>query len=450
MIPKKFAFIAVLTLTALLGTGCLSLSQDITPPPDPTEEGMDREPTPSLKEPTAPPPTAVDEGEDPGTTEAQSETPEQETLGSVVVSLDNQGAEGLEGSEVTVRLEGFDHMTQVYSDSVRIQAGDSAQFQEVPFRPGRFFFASVPYQGAVYRSDVAEVEAEVDELALSVEVYGTTTDPAGLSIDRAHIFVDFLAPDRIQMGEMYVMSNVGERTVVAPEPGVPVVSFPLPAEAANISFQNGALGERFIPTEEGFGDTASIPPGSGVYQVMVSYELPYPQQKLSFDQVMPYPVGSVIIMTPVGDVKLRGQGIESMGERQVQNGSIQVYARQGMEAGDHLIFTISGQPGGGQDLGQTADPPPGRNLWIGLASLGLILALTGLYLYRRLRRESEAAEAGTAAVTDADRRQELMDAIIDLDDRFQAGELGREDYQARRTALKAELRGIINEDEDRS
>ena len=127
-----------------------------------------------------------------------------------------------------------------------------------------------------------------------------------LSIDRIHVLLDFLEPDQVHIGEIYILSNFGAATVVAETAGLPTVSFPLPEGALSIEFENGILGERYLKTEDGFGDTVSIPPGSGVYQVLVYYTLPYQRNKLDYSHLVPYSVGAVVVMTPVNQVMVKG------------------------------------------------------------------------------------------------------------------------------------------------
>ena len=432
-------------LTIIL-SGCLSLSQDITPPPTEPISPAPAEQVNALQPTQEPTPVDVLEetaAGEPGQQENSQEQAETRS-GTVVVSLKNQGADNWEGVPITVELEAYDHMTPVLSRRVQVESGELAVFEDVPFQPGRMFLASVPFQGAVYRSDVAEVEPDMEEMELEVNVFGTTTDPSALTVDRVHVFLDFPQADQLQVGEMFVMSNLGDRTVVAGEQGGSVVEFPLPAGAANLSFQNGTLGERFVKTEEGFGDTASIPPGSGVYQIMVFYNLPYQGNRIDFEQRMPYPVGAAILITPVGDVKLRGSDVQDMGVRQIQEGAIQVYARESLNAGESIQFTLSGRPGGGPAIAGGAGDGLRQELLIGIGVLGIILLGVGLWYYLNFRKPQAASrtEPGQEQI-----RENLLDSIIALDDLFQSGEISEEDYQKRRKRLKSRLRNVVQQEE---
>ena len=439
---RPAGLVLILILAGLTFGGCVNLSDDITPPPA-TAAATEIEPTQTEQEADSalePTPTSRPVEENDEAQEQQAPADTEVIQGVVTVDLVNQGAQDLEGAEVSVRLEGFDHMTQAYTGTADVTAGESVRFEDVPLAPGRLFFASVNYQGAVYRSDIAQVEGEEDQIALEVEIFGTTTDQSGLSIDRVHIFVDFPAPEVVQIGEMFVISNFGEQTVVAGESDEVVLEFPLPEEAANLTFQNGALGERFRKTAAGFGDTASIPPGSGVYQVMAFYDLPYQRSRLSFEQEMSLPVGAVIIMTPVGGIQVRDSQIEDLGVRQIQNGSIQVYVRENVRAGEAITFDLSGKPADtAGDAGPVGSGQGRTSLLIGLGVLGLVLVGVGLWFYRRLNQEQADDQFSRAA----DSRQDILDEIITLDDQFAAGQIGEEQYRDRRAALKERLRSVM-------
>jgi hypothetical protein len=75
---------------------------------------------------------------------------------------------------------------------------------------------------------------------------------------------------------------------------------------------------------------------------------------------------------------------------------------------------------------------------IGGAALGLALVLAGVYLYARDRRV-HAAEDGAAEFESSD---EVLDAILALDDLRRAGKLPDEAYQKRRNELKDILRKL--------
>ncbi|MEJ2448280.1 MAG: hypothetical protein P8Y37_10150, partial [Anaerolineales bacterium] len=116
--------------------------------------------------------------------------------------------------------------------------------------------------------------------------------------------------------------------------------FPLPENAGSVQFEDGALGQRFLLTETGFGDTVSIPPGSGVYQVLVYFDLPYHGSRLDFEQVMNYPLNASVVMLPAGSAKLLGSNLEDFGLQSLPEAEVQLNSYPPIPRGDKLEFQL--------------------------------------------------------------------------------------------------------------
>ncbi|RME87882.1 MAG: hypothetical protein D6770_08205, partial [Anaerolineae bacterium] len=86
-----------------------------------------------------------------------------------------------------------------------------------------------------------------------------------------------------------------------------------------------------------------------------------------------------------------------------------------------------------------------EGILIGAGALGVVLVLAGVWLYLRDRSRLEKEEGEEADLEDPD---EVMDAIIALDDLHRAGELGDEAYRARRAELKEKLRRLLQEEQE--
>jgi hypothetical protein len=284
------------------------------------------------------------------------------------------------------------------------------------------------------------VESGTTSVNLPVSIYETTSETSALSVDRLHIFFEYVEPETLRVVEVYILSNQGDSTVVAAAEGEPVLTFDLPEGATNLQFEDGVLGDRYLETPTGFGDTAAIRPGSGEHQIVFSYDLPY-QRKLDLTQPLSLPVNDVIILVPEDGLKINSDLLIDEGARPVQGLTYHMYSSGRLEAGTDLALTISGRPRSsvGLQAGSTS------NLVIGLAAFGLALVAAGVWLYRRNRaagaEQAEAVEDEALPVDDiSDDPEMLMDAILALDDQYQAGELPEEPYQQRRAELKARLK----------
>ena len=430
-IPVRFILIVLISLAL---TGCISLADDITPPPD--------QASPERLAPTSPP-TLEPTREIPATVESQSEDNSQDGIVNVYI-LDNTEGLLLEESPA-VQLEGYDQFEQVFVESLPISPEGFVQFSGVPFPEGRVYFASIIYGGAIYRSQIVLIEPEQTSLDLQVEIFNTTTDQAGLIIDRVHVLIDFTQPDIAEIVEIYILSNLGDATIVPEAPGEISVEFPLPAGAVGIGFEDGNLGERYLKTDGGFGDTVSIPPGSGIYPVSVYYSLPYEKNRLDFEQKFNYPVGAVVIMLPAGDVIVKGSTLEDMGVQSIPSGEVQIYSGQAVARDQVLQFRISGKPAldtpqGEMPISSSPQFDSESLIIYGGGGLGLILLITGVWLFLRNRRQENESPDGSEVSEKS--QEELLDSIIALDDLFAMGEIPEKAYHLKRTQLKDEFKSI--------
>jgi hypothetical protein len=216
-----------------------------------------------------------------------------------------------------------------------------------------------------------------------------------------------------------------------------VLTYPLPEGAANLQFQEGELGGRFVKTENGFGDTASIQPGSGKFQLLFSYELPF-KRKLELARPVTMNTQAVVVMAPEGSLLVEGDGLQDGGTRDVQGVQYHIYNGNSMQSGNIIQLTITGSPGG-ENLAEIDGQ--NTNLIIGLGVLGLVLILAGgwSYLRNRSARMEEKPVLQEAKIPD-ESPENLMDAILALDDLYKDGKLPEEAYLERRAALKRRVK----------
>jgi mono/diheme cytochrome c family protein len=377
-------------------------------------------------------------------------TPPPPGLGTVTVELVN-GSTGEALSDAAVTLYAFEEMNNTFTATLTAGENGVYAFKDIEMPPERVFLAGVEYAGGLYGSDIVVAEAGINELALQVTVYETTTDTTVLSVDRVHILFDFATPDSAQVVEVFIISNPTDRAVVAEETGGPVVFFPLPEGATNLEFQDGVLGDRYLEMPGGFADTRSVSPGVGQYQVVFAFDIPY-ANKLEFNQLVEMPLSAVVVMLPDVGIKVKGDAFEDGGVRDFQGTTYQMYNGSALAPGDQISFSLSGRA---KSTNPTLTSGSTQNLIIGLGVFGLALVLTGLWLYRRSQAANEEAgealsiegSADEAGLLDGEATQEdpdtLMDAIIALDDLYQAGKLPEEAYQQRRAELKEKLKRQI-------
>ena len=368
--------------------------------------------------------------------------------GSVAVQLIN-GSGGSTPSDVPVTLYGFDDMQNTYSATLTTGTNGLYTFSNINMPEGRVFMAGANYASSVYGSDIVTVNPATPELNLQITVYDTTTDISALTADRLHILFDFSQPDVAQVIEVFIISNPSRQAVVSANQDHTVVTFPLPAGYSNLQFQDGTLGGRYLEVEQGFADTSTVSPGVGDYTVIFAFQMPY-NRKLDFVQPMSLPTAAVVVMVPEKGVKVISDHLQDGGTINYQDLTYHKYDGSGLIAGSSLDFTLSGNPNNAS-AATLFSPGTGQSLAIGLGVFGVALLATGFWLYRRNQVRLVAQSlTGDVLLSEAESQVDvvlededtLMDAIIALDDQYNAGNLPEEAYLERRSVLKAKLRNI--------
>jgi mono/diheme cytochrome c family protein len=394
-------------------------------------------------------PTASPQPTEVAETQPGEPTPESiPNLGTVTGEVTN-GSGGEVPSDLQLTLRGFDQMSEVYTRTTTIQPNSTYVFTDVEMPEGRIYLVTAEYANLTYASNFASVDAETTNLELPLTLFDTSTDASALITDRWHIFLDFPQEDILRVVELHIISNPSDRVIVPDEQGQPAITFPLPEGATNLQFQDGQLGDRYLLTEDGFGDLSPLQPGTGQYQILFAYELPY-QRKVKVFHPINRPVESVIVLLPEGNIRLESDQLGRSGTKELEGSTFQVFRGASLSPEDGLEFSISGRfrPGGGQfQITQQS------SLFIGLGALGVVLIVVGVWLYRRYQIEEGIAPEGSEpakapSALDEEDPEALMDAILALDDLFEQGELPEEAYQQRRAELKARLREILGQSEE--
>lgn len=411
--------------------------------------------------------TAVGTGQSPVETSQPAEetqTAQASAAASGVIRgtiTNGSGAPLPAGLKVTLHAFVHDVATQQFTQGETRQTSVSAdgtyRFENVSLSPTDAYYVSVEYNGVTYESQAAiPANDGLNIYDLPITLYETTTDTSALAISTAHILLDYSQPGVVQVVEYLIFANMGDRTIIAPEAGKPVIEIPLPAGYQNLQFEEGALGGRFVQTASGFGDTLPILPSGNQsdYALVFAFELPHQSDtspwarvfggpKLELTQTFNFKTGMLNLLVPQG-VKAEGRNLQDGGVQNMGSGfTFQLYRAGSLEAGQTFSATLSGTPA--MTSAAAASSSSSQALVIGIGAFGVALILAGAFLYLRDRRkdeEDDEEEAFEAIEEDETTMSEedILDAIVALDDQFRAGNISAEAYQARRAELKAMLR----------
>lgn len=373
-------------------------------------------------------------------------TVEDAAAGQAVAAVSGQvtnlsGGVVPEGLEVT--LYGFDQFEQVFNESAEADADGRFVFDAVEMPEGRAFIVTVEHQRGSYTSELAVAGPAPAPIQFQVGIYDSTDDPSGLSIDRLHVFFEFISADTVRVAELVLITNPGDKVVLPTEDGEPSLKFSLPAGATNLQFEEGQLGEEFVALPDGgFGDLRGVAPGVTSHQVLFSFDMPF-RRRFTLGQVVDLPISALVVLLPDSGVEMAGETLVSGGTREIEGRTYQLYTGGSLPAGSTLPIALSGSP----DLGDAAAAGAQANLTIGVTVFGLVLISLGVWFVRRSRQwdddEVEALEEPVPEHVHAMSEADLMDAIIALDDRFKAGDLPEGAYLKQRSLLKGQLQELL-------
>jgi hypothetical protein len=261
------------------------------------------------------------------------------------------------------------------------------------------------YGGADYGSDLLTFsattgeESSTDILSVPIRVYEPTESDEAVSIERAHIFVDF-QQGNLLVGEMYLFSNGGDRTYVGAEKVSEgrrgTLHVPLPIGAEGLTFEDGELGQRFFETEEGFADTWPLLPGQASGQLIFSYSLPYDPSGYDLTRDISYPLKAINVLVADVGVDVTSDQLTLEGSRGMEGKSYLNLSGQNLSRGERLTLHFSGsldnEPVEGEEAMPAQTSQAGSQPLLRWAVLGLlVLAVSFALGYPLFRRQPKGA-----------------------------------------------------------
>ncbi|HEY9153267.1 MAG TPA: c-type cytochrome [Anaerolineales bacterium] len=362
--------------------------------------------------------------------------PATNAAGAGTVTGSIQISSGTLPSGLTVTLHGFDqsqNQTSTPQEIVTLTATPAPdgtfKFENVPMPANRIFTAEVDYKGIQFQSDPGAVSAGMINLALSpVKLYEPTSDISTLSFQQIHLDFDFATPGQTTVYEIYAFTNATDKAVIVSTDGATVPFIKIPDGAQNV---NLLMDPNSAPLVGASNNGVAAPPNSKAYAVIASFTLPYSNQ-LEIKQPIAVDSPSMVLLLPDG-MKASGSQLTDNGVQSVQNNNFETYSASNLKAGDVVNFTITGTP-------KNTTTPSGNSpagLFIGAGAIGLLLIGAGVWFFFRDQKNQQKEEEDEDEFESAD---EVMDAILALDDLHRAGKIKDDVYQKRRAELKEILK----------
>jgi mono/diheme cytochrome c family protein len=349
--------------------------------------------------------------------------------------VDNQTGKALP-ADVIVTLRVLEHGSdptagpqEVFSTTITLQTDGTYSFENVELLENRILISELQFEGMSIQSEYSVIKAGDTEVTLQpIVLYSTSTDTSLLSISDASMFFNFTGDGKVQIFVVYTLVNATDKTIFVSMGNAQEIPFiKLPPGSTEIGYEATQDSASFISTDTGFG----MPPNETPYGIIAFATLPKSDK---IEQPFVLPVGIVNVFLPEG-VTAESDKLTDQGMKDMQGTKFQSYRTDYLKAGDTLTFSTSGEPTIPTTSEATAPMSKNQPLLIGIGVFGVALILAGVWMYLRDRNRLDEDE-------DEDEQDEfassedVMDAILALDDLHRAGKISDEAYQNRRAELK--------------
>ena len=325
-------------------------------------------------------------------------------------------------------------------------------FDKLDTAPELTYQLSVQYQGVPYYSEPVTFAPDSLEQTVELQVFEATTAGDVVTSPARHYLVE---PDAsgIAVSEIVIVRNSSDRTYVGSRDAHPgareTLRFTLPADAQDVEYGSGLLASWVIPIDGGFIDTMPVYPGDT--QRIYRYRIPAQGGKASFSTTLSMATQKVNVLVPDTGVGVSVSNLPTRTNPTIQGERFLVFSGENLDVGTELQFSFDRLPTTQQRSDMSALP-----LLAGGTALVAVVGAAVLLRRRRSRLSSEPGAAGVAReegdvawgpLADEEdleaERRELVEAIAHLDDAFEAGEIGSEEYGRLRAERKRRLVDVV-------
>lgn len=389
-------------------------------------------------------------------------------------------------------LDGADHNAPLPKQTVTLQMAQGPNASDLTTATtddhGDFTFSNLAtdktisyavymrYQGAQYTSDLISLATNPVQ-HVNLIVSEATNSTAKVAITQASVLIQEPGSHNgaFSVTEDFAFKNLDTHTYVGSldaSKGKPnALLFSLPHGAKNITLNKGFDGYHVISVDTGFASDAALPPGDSEFAF--SFDVPYNASTYDFSYTVTYPIVALSFLIPP-DVNAHSGSLTAQGVITAQDQhSYRLFKTSLLHANQQVHIALEGLsvPTPASSAAPSLNP---GNIWLIVALLLMlaIICVTWFFLRGPRRPATSRAKQGrssavrpvkntrragpggqsrrVASLEEArhpDRKEALLQELLDLDKSYEAGKLPKTAYQERRAKAKARLRSIISEQE---
>jgi hypothetical protein len=312
-------------------------------------------------------------------------------------------------------------------------------FQDVKRVEGGNYTLSVDYDGVFYGTNLTLVGPEQD---IILTVFEPTQDASVVSVGR-HVMVLAAVDDKDRMVtafEFAEVANLSDRTLVPDltnQAQISFLRFALPPNASDLNVESSLRGGDIIAIPTGIALTAPVPPGD--HSVVFSYSFPYEGSGLAYRQSLVQGAEVFQVLVPEGLTSVSVPGLAQIPPVNIQGTSYRAWEGRDFPPGRGLELAFTGLPEPGVWSRFGSSVTYGTFWQIAIPSaVGATLAALLLWGLVQRYRPAPAHHAGWPTTGQGSpERASLVQAVAELDERYQQGQVSEEDYRQQRQGLIA-------------
>ena len=321
--------------------------------------------------------------------------------------------------------------------SASTDANGAFSFTDVPLAEVLGYLLVATHQGVDYTLEILPGEALT---GLELEIFETTSsiDAVGIVLDSVMI-ADWDVPDRtLSVLELVQLENYGNETFVpdlAQPANMAFLRFALPSNARDLQVQTQLPEGQVLQVDRGFAVTTAVPPGQ--HGMAFTYTVPYQGDRLDFSRRFSLGAQAFRLLIPVNLGSATSSALSSGSNVQIGDTDFRVLQAEDVPLGGTVDIQLDNLPQ--PSLLSTAVNSLGQSTAIWVVPITLVLGLAGLLVIGIVRRSGVPSVAASSAVKGASTKDELIGAIVELDNRLERNEVTEQEHKLQRQILKARL-----------
>ncbi len=302
----------------------------------------------------------------------------------------------------------------------RIDKNGTFTFDGIPIEPETFFIAQTKYKDIEYTSRPISF-GKTKSQDIELYIYETTPSTENIEVATEHLIMQ-PGDGFIHITDVIAFINKGNRTVIGDreisQGKKEVIRIPLPEGSRNVAVAEGLMECCAIISQSDIIDTMPFAPG--IRQVAITYQLPYSLTKANFSKPILYNTGRV-------DLFILGENISAMSGSLSKKGFVNIFGKKYLHlTGSDIKKGSSIQA---EITGLSISKSPLR--WVAAGVVILFSLLVIFYFTKRGKiKEKYTAIHPRATLSELEmERRKLLNAIAELDDKFEEGKIDPEEYQ---------------------